>query len=266
MEDAALLHLSQQQQALLRWQQQLSPGTQRDKGKGKAPPPGFAGSSASKAAAADVASADLANVPPMSAEDAVLAVCGVDAATAAAVYTAAAAGDSSGSATRAAFAAAMAAPAPPPLRVATAAEQAAVEEEVFGTKGRVLNAEAGPRWLVQWCGRVMGVASDDTMATAVCRLLLSGGLHLCWNGGLLAGACLRDAALGCLQCLRPMLQTSEPPTAQGIAPPTHPPTCPLLPAHAARSDDEVAAELFDLMGEAVFEYIGEARWRSCGLL
>lgn len=98
-----------------------------------------------------------------------------------------------------------AAPAPrqerkPPPRPATAAEASAVEEEVFGTKGRVLNAEAGARWLVSWCGRVAGEqhGDDDALPTAVCRLLLS-----------------------------------------------------------PRSDDELAAELFDLLGEGVFEHVGD---------
>lgn len=168
VEDPALLALHAQHTALQRWQQQLGPPPEKGKGKAPALPPGFGGS---KAAA--VGQQGLPQVFTLSPEEAVLAVCGLDAETAAAVY-AVAAGDGSAAATRRAFAAAMAAPAPPPPRVATAAEQAAVEAEVFGAKGRVLNAQAGARWLVHWCSRVAGGAADDTISAAVCRLLLSG--------------------------------------------------------------------------------------------
>lgn len=185
VEDAALLRLHERHAALQRWQQQLGPPAR--KGKAPAAPPGFGGGKAAPAAATTAGQQGLPDVPTLSAEEAVLAVCGLDAETAAAVY-AAAAGDGSAAATRAAFAAAMAAPAPPPPRVATAAEQAAVEAEVFGAKGRVLNAQAGARWLVQWCGRVAGGAADDTVTAAVCRLLLSSA-----RAGLLerASACAR---------------------------------------------------------------------------
>lgn len=173
VEDAALLHLSQQQQALQRWQQQLGPsgaGRQQEQqqaaGKGKAPPPGFVGK-------LSTAGPEPSALPAMSAEDAVLAVCGVDADVVAAAYATASGDAEAGAAARAAFAAALAPKTSAP-RVATAAESAAVEAEVFGAKGRVLNAEAGARWLVQWCARVTGGASDDTVATAVCRMLLSG--------------------------------------------------------------------------------------------
>lgn len=203
MEDAALLALSQQHAALLRWQQQLNPNASQQQqqpqpagaGKGKAPPPGFGGSKAPAAAAAAGQGA-LPAVPALSMEEAVLAVCGMDADTATAAYAAAAGEAGATSAARAALAAALA-PKPPP-RVTTAAEQAAVEAEVFGAKGRVLNAEAGARWLIQWCARVTGGATsgDDTVATAVCRLLLSGGRGMgsehVWNCvELCVGHCIR---------------------------------------------------------------------------
>lgn len=179
VEDAPLLALAQQHAALQRWQQQLNQAgvtrqQQQQMAKGKGAPPGFGGGKTPAAGAAGGTAGTLPAVPTLSLEEAVLAVCGMDAETAAAAYAAAAgeAGDSS--AARAALAAALA-PKPPP-RVATAAEQAAVEAEVFGAKGRVLNAEAGARWLIQWCSKVTGGATggDDTVATAVCRLLLSG--------------------------------------------------------------------------------------------
>ena len=169
VEDAALLHLWQQHQALCTWQQQLNPrGAQQGAAaQGKAPPPGF------KAPAA--ATGGLPAVPALSAEDAVLAVCGMDADMAAEAYAAAASGGAAGG-TAAAFAAAMQAPRNSGPSIATAAEAAAVEAEGFGAKGRMLNAEAGARWLVHWCSRATGgaAAGDDTVPTAVCRLLLSG--------------------------------------------------------------------------------------------
>lgn len=176
VEDQALLHAVERQQALLRWQQQLNPKGQL-------------------AAAASQGKPGAASVPQpvplavdMSADDAVLVVCGVGAEVAAAAY-AAAAGSGDGGAAAAAAAAFTAALAPkPPPRVASAAQEAAVEADVFGAKGRVLNAEAGARWLVSWCSRVTGGATsgDDTVPTAVCRLLLSGA----WRGG---GQAPRDA-------------------------------------------------------------------------
>lgn len=170
VEDAPLLTLAQQHAALQRWQQQLNPGTsqQQQQPGGKAAPPGFGKAPAGAPA--------VPAVPAMSAEEAVLAVCGISADVAAEVYAAAAAGSGDGGAARAALAAALAPKAAAP-RMATAAEAAAVEEEVFGAKGRVLNAQAGARWLIQWCGRVTGGAAsrDDTVPTAVARLLLSGG-------------------------------------------------------------------------------------------
>ncbi|PRW32956.1 activating signal cointegrator 1 complex subunit 3 isoform B [Chlorella sorokiniana] len=204
VEDAPLLALAQQHAALQRWQQQFNPAgstqaqQQLQAAKGKTPPPGFGARKTPAVPASGAAGGVLPAVPTLSLEEAVLAVCGVDAETAAAAYAAAAGEAADSSAARAALAAALA-PKPPP-RVATAAETAAVEAEVFGAKGRVLNAEAGARWLIQWCTKVTGGASggDDTVATAVCRLLLSG-----------------------------------------------------------RSDDEIAAELFDLLGDSVFEHIGE---------
>lgn len=189
-----MLALSQQHAALQRWQQQLNPTGSTHlqqqavaKGKGKAPPPGFGGGKAPVAATAGAAAGSLPAVPTLSLEEAVLAVCGVDAETAAAAYAAAAGEAADSSAARAALAAALA-PKPPP-RVTTAAEQAAVEAEVFGAKGRVLNAEAGARWLIQWCSKVTGGATggDDTVATAVCRLLLSGARGLLGLAGILCG-------------------------------------------------------------------------------
>ena len=178
VEDPALLHLSQQQQALLRWQQQLNPKQKQQKLAPSAKPnASISGvtSGSGPAAAASAALEEASGAPFNSAEHAVLAVCGIDPDVAAAAY-AAAAGDSgaAAAATAAAFSAALAPKATAP-RVATAAEQAAVEADVFGTKGRVLNDKAGARWLMQWCSRVTGSSgSDDTVATAVCRMLLSG--------------------------------------------------------------------------------------------
>ncbi len=247
VEDAPLLALSQQHAALLRWQQQLNPAGSSElppppqQAKGKAPPPGFGSGKAPAVAPMAVAAGPLPAVPTLSLEEAVLAVCGMDAETAAAAYAAAAGEALDSSAARAALAAALT-PKPPP-RVATAAEQAAVEAEVFGAKGRVLNAEAGARWLIQWCSKVTGGATggDDTVATAVCRLLLSGGCRLsqllgCWAewDGLdsfrAAGSSNRVTNIKHRMC-----------------------TCP----SAARSDDEIAAELFDLLGDSVFEHIGK---------
>ena len=247
VEDAPLLALAQQHAALLRWQQQLNPAGSSElppppqQAKGKAPPPGFGSGKAPAVAPMAVAAGPLPAVPTLSLEEAVLAVCGMDAETAAAAYAAAAGEALDSSAARAALAAALT-PKPPP-RVATAAEQAAVEAEVFGAKGRVLNAEAGARWLIQWCSKVTGGATggDDTVATAVCRLLLSGGCRLsqllgCWAewDGLdsfrAAGSSNRVTNIKHRMC-----------------------TCP----SAARSDDEIAAELFDLLGDSVFEHIGK---------
>lgn len=247
VEDAPLLALSQQHAALLRWQQQLNPAGSSElpppqqQAKGKAPPPGFGSGKAPAVAPMAVAAGPLPAVQTLSLEEAVLAVCGMDAETAAAAYAAAAGEALDSSAARAALAAALT-PKPPP-RVATAAEQAAVEAEVFGAKGRVLNAEAGARWLIQWCSKVTGGATggDDTVATAVCRLLLSGGCRLsqllgCWAewDGLdsfrAAGSSNRVTNIKHRMC-----------------------TCP----SAARSDDEIAAELFDLLGDSVFEHIGK---------
>ena len=199
VEDPALLHLSQQQQALLRWQQQLNP-KQKQQLPGK---PNASISSGSGAAALG----DVPAAPFTSAEQAVLAVCGVDAEVAAAAY-AAAAGDSgaAAAATAAAFSAALAPKSTAP-RVATAAEQAAVEADVFGTKGRVLNAEAGARWLMQWCSRVTGSSDrDDTLATAVCRMLLSGASPL---------AASRQAALSSNTVLPHLLQPASNPCGFG---------------------------------------------------
>ncbi|KAL4422681.1 hypothetical protein ABPG75_008878 [Micractinium tetrahymenae] len=198
VEDQQLLHVVERQQALLRWQQQLNPKGQL----AAAGPHGKVSGPAARAGAGKPGAAAALEPAPetaaMSAEEAVLAVCGVSADVAAAAYAAAASGADGGvaAAAAAAFAAALA-PKPPP-RVATAAQEAAVEADVFGAKGRVLNAQAGARWLVSWCDRVTGGATsgDDTVPTAVCRLLLSG-----------------------------------------------------------RSDDEVAAELFDLLGDSVFEHV-----------
>lgn len=189
VEDQPLLQVVERQQALLRWQQQLNPKGQlaaaAPQGKGSSPAGGVGESKASAAAALELA-------PPaaaMSAEDAVLAVCGVGADVAAATYAAAAGGDGGVAAAAAAAFAAALAPKPPP-KVATAAQEAAVEADVFGAKGRVLNAEAGARWLVSWCARVTGGATsgDDTVPTAVCRLLLSGA----WPGR------ARTGRAGCL--------------------------------------------------------------------
>ena len=64
----------------------------------------------------------------------------------------------------------------PRPRLVSVEEQAAVEVEVFGTKARAVNAEVGPRWLMDWCGRLLGSAggADDTVPTAVCRMVLTG--------------------------------------------------------------------------------------------
>lgn len=64
-----------------------------------------------------------------------------------------------------------------------------MEADVFGTKGRVLNAQAGPRWLVSWCSRVTDGATsgDDTVPTAVCRLVLSGACQDVGRCGIRAG-------------------------------------------------------------------------------
>ena len=182
MEDPALLHLSQQQQALLRWQEKLNPKQKKLQDAQLAGKPNTAGITSTSSgglggggSGAAVDLAEVSEVPFTSAEQAVLAVCGVDAEVAAAAY-AAAAGDSgaAAAATAAAFSAALA-PKHTAPRIATAAEQAAVEVDVFGIKGRVLNAQAGARWLMQWVSRVSGSSgSDDTIATAVCRTLLSG--------------------------------------------------------------------------------------------
>lgn len=217
------------------------------------------------AAAAGAAAGALPAVPTLSLEEAVLAVCGVDAETAAAAYAAAAGEAADSSAARAALAAALA-PKPPP-RVTTAAEQAAVEAEVFGAKGRVLNAEAGARWLIQWCSKVTGGATggDDTVATAVCRLLLSGARGVLglagFVRGLVGGRGAAGVALACptVACLH--LRRYQPPSIRmprcGV--------CSDCSPAAGRSDDEVAAELFDLLGDSVFEHIGERFHRFVGV-
>jgi hypothetical protein len=262
VEDPALLHLSQQQQALLRWQQQLNPKQkQQQLVPGK---PNASISSGSGQAAAAAALDEASGVPFTSAEQAVLALCGVDPEVAAAAY-AAAAGDSgaAAAATAAAFSAALAPKTTGP-RVATAAEQAAVEADVFGTKGRVLNDKAGARWLMQWCSRVTGSSgSDDTVATAVCRMLLSGAFYSAASGLAALGSSIAPPTLSQLarsQVVLPvlLLVTCRPCTAL-----SHPvPPCTALYClccSAGRNDDEVAAELFDLLGDAVFEHIG-----ACG--
>ena len=247
VEDAALLHLSKQQQALLRWQQQLNPTQQGGK-------LGVDGGDDGKLGPR--AEHDLPAVPAMSAEEAVLALCGVTPDVAAEAYAAAVGGADGGAAaaSAAAFAAALA-PKPSAPRVATAAEQAAVEADVFGAKGRVLNAEAGARWLLQWCQRVTGASDgDDTVATAVCRTLLSGepdtpalpAPPLCLAGPCRCPALSLSSRLSC-----PAVHITQ--HAQQL-----PCTAPWIPrSRAGRSDDELAAELFDLMGDAVFEHIGD---------
>jgi hypothetical protein len=183
VEDAALLQLSKQHQALLRWQQQLNP-KQPDGNLGSSISNGKAPEGGDKEAAAGAS--DLPAVPAMSAEQAVLALCGITPDVAAEAYASAmgAGGSSLADATTAALAAALA-PKPAP-RVATAAEAAAVEADVFGAKGRVLNAQAGARWLMQWCQRMTGAGpADDTIPSAVCRTLLSGAP---WRSGALREA------------------------------------------------------------------------------
>lgn len=189
VEDQPLLHVVERQQALLRWQQQLNPQGQlaaaASQGKG-----GASAGSAGTGKAGAVATLELVPAAAaMSAEDAVLAMSGVSAEVAAAAYAAAAGGvgSSAAAAAAAAFAAALA-PKPQP-RVATAAQEAEVEADVFGTKGRVLNAQAGPRWLVSWCSRVTDGATsgDDTVPTAVCRLVLSGACQDVGRCGIRAG-------------------------------------------------------------------------------
>ena len=70
VDDQPLLHLAQQQQALQRWQQQLSP-------QGALPGMGAGKAGAAVATAAGAAGSAALELPSMSAEDAVLAVCGV---------------------------------------------------------------------------------------------------------------------------------------------------------------------------------------------
>jgi hypothetical protein len=191
VEDAALLQLSKQQQALQVWQQQLNP---KGKQQLRTEPSKPSGSSTHVQPAAPAPA--LPALAAQSAEEAVLTLCGITPDVAAQAYAAAFSG-ADGSAAAAATAAFRAALAPKPApRAATAAEQAAVEADTFGVKARVLNADAGARWLMQWCQRATG-QRDDTIATAVCRMLLSN-----------------------------------------------------------RRDDEMAAELFDLLGDSVFEHIG----------
>lgn len=190
--DAALLEVHRLHERLRRW---APPPSMASKGAAAAP--------SGKAVAApgmlvDEAVAVAARMTP---EQAVVAMLGVSEDVAAQVL------QDGGRRRRAGGAAAATGQQPPAgpaggARVVSEREAAAAEAEVFGAKGQLLNKEAGARWLIAWCSRASSgaAASDDTVPTAVARLLLSG-----------------------------------------------------------RSDDELAAELFDLMGEGVFEHIGERR-------
>ena len=105
-----------------------------------------------------------------------------------------------------------------------------MEADVFGTKGRVLNDKAGARWLMQWCSRVTGSSgSDDTVATAVCRMLLSGAFYSAASGLAALGSSIAPPTLSQLarsQVVLPvlLLVTCRPCTAL-----SHPvPPCPAL--------------------------------------
>ncbi|GAB4820015.1 hypothetical protein N2152v2_007061 [Parachlorella kessleri] len=213
LDAAAVAEVVKHWEKLTAWQPSTAaPGTSQhhhhqQQQQQKGAPPGFAGGS--KAAAAGVGAAGAGKrvgLAPgielpfqrMSVDEAVLATCGMDPSLAAQLLEREAPGTSP---VTSALQAALALPASTPQRPAvTRQEEAAVEVEVFGAKARV-SAGVGARWLAGWCGKVVGdaaVTEDDTLPTAVCRLVLSG-----------------------------------------------------------RSDDELAAEVFDLLGEQVFEHIGE---------
>ena len=190
----------------------------------------------------------------MSSEDAVVAMCGLSREEAAPVLSEGRAHRGAAGLDAAAAVALQAVGSGGGVRVATVQEAAAAEAEVFGVKGQQLNKDAGARWLTQVSvlrGPFLLLPSQthNTGPTSVTTVTLLLAPHV--RGTPPEG----PSCSWRLPYLLTFLQWCG--RVSGIFGEDALPTAVARLLLSGRSDDEVAAELFDMMGEGVFEHIGE---------